>query len=390
MRLFLALVLLSAGAALAQEEMGLDLSEEKPPAAPPELRPVLGVLSVKAADAEDQSAARARLVEAELLKQTSAGEQFQTVIEPSVARQILGAGFQKAEACGDFACLADTARSLKAHRLLRLTVEKAGAGSVVRLFAWDPTREAVINLSVDSAEKAERTFAGLGGKSQAAKDREFMKKVIPFLAQALTELSTPLGKIVIDNADQSAIVLLDGDDVGVGSLEQVVQPGPHKVKVTAAGYQAFNESVSVGPLETKEVKVTLIANPIDEKPVVAPVVVEDKPLYAKPGLYLAIAGAAAVVTGVILGQSAQGVKNKLDTTDVPVPVTRTEAKAAETNALLANILVGAGSAAVVGGVTWIIVTIPPPPPSAVVKPGGDENESVVVPTGAQISFGGSF
>jgi hypothetical protein len=85
------------------------------------------------------------------------------------------------------------------------------------------------------------------------------------------------------------------------------------------------------------------------------------------------------------------VKTKLGAGGDPLGVTRTEAKAAPTNALLANILVGVGSAAVVGGVTWIIVTLPPPPPTVPVKTNpGEPTETTAPAPGAFLSFGGHF
>ena len=102
--------------------------------------------------------------------------------------------------------------------------------------------------------------------------------------------------------------------------------------------------------------------------------------------------------GVALGairadiDRARGLK-KIEAGGDPVGVTRAEAKAAPTSALLANILVGAGAAAVVGGVTWIVLTPTPGAPAAapVPKTGtGEPIETNPTPTGAMINFGGSF
>ncbi len=385
-----ALPLILIASVAGAQEFELDLSEEKPAATPPEYRPTLGVISVKAADKEDVSASRARQFEAELLKQLQQGDLLQTVIEPSAVKQQLGADFAAADACTDYACLEGVAKKLKVHRLVRLTVQKQGAGSLVTMYGWDPGFNEVLVVSQDSGEKAEKAFLGVAGKSQATKDREFLKKMQGFISQVQKTLAIPNGKIVVDNADPSAIVTVDGTEGGVGSVEVVVQRGIRTVKVTSAGYKPFEQTVTVEQAKSVEVKVSLVAIPIDPVVVQKPVETQGGGIFTKPGLYLTIVGAIAVGTGIALGQSAQAVKNKLQAGGDPVAVSRADAKNAPTNALLANILVGAGSAAVAGGVTWIIVTLPPPPPKATKTGTGEPTESSPAPTGAFLSVGGSF
>lgn len=388
LRSTLAVVLL-ATSALAQD-FELDLSEEKPPATPVEFRPNLGVLSVKAADTEEVSASRARQLEAELLKQLGQGDQFQTVVEPSMARSTLGVDFAKADACTDYACLEAAAKKLKVHRLVRLTVQKHGAGSLVTMYGYDPGFNEVLVVSQESGEKAEKSFLGVAGKSQAQKDREFLKKIYPFLVQVQKTLSIPNGKIVIDN-DPSGLAFVDGVEQGMGSLEAIAQRGTRTVKVTSQGYKPFEQTVTVEPGKAVEVKVQLVAIPLDPVIVQKPVEEPKGGIFTKPGLYLAIVGAAAVATGIGLGQAAQGVKTKLESGTEIVPVTRAEAKNAPTNAILANVLVAAGGAALVGGVTWIILTpsgAPPPAPAPKIQT--EPTETTPTPTGAMIHFGGSF
>ncbi len=388
-RRVLPLLFLVAGAAHAQG-FELDLTEEKP-VVPVEFRPTLAVLSIKAADADETSGPRARQLEAELLKQLGQGDQYQTVIEPSAAQKALGADFSKAEACVDYACFEGVARQLKVHRVMRLTVQRQGAGSLVTVYAWDPGFNEVLVVAQDSQEKAEKTFLGVAGKSQAQKDREFVKKMNGFLVQAQKSLATPNGKIVVDN-DPSAVAIVDGQECGVGSCEYIAQRGTHTVKATAAGYKPFEQTVTVEPSTQVDVRVLLVALPIDPVVVQKPVEQPSNGLFSRPGLYIAVAGAIAAGVGIAFGQSAQAVKTRLDAGGDPVGVTRSEAKAAPTNAALANVLVGVGAAAVAGGVTWIVLTPTPAAPAPVVKPGTIEpTESVTPPpTGAMLNLGGSF
>lgn len=376
--------------ALAQDFEGLDLSGDEPtPQIANEYRPTLAVISVKAADKEDVSASRARQLEAELLKQLGQGDLFQTVTEPSQVRTQLAAEFAAAEACIDYACFDALAKKLNVHRVVRLTVAKHGAGSMVEMYGFDPGFNEVLHVGQESGEKAEKSFLGVAGKSQAAKDKEFLKKMGGFLTQVQKRLSTANGKIIVDNADPGALVTIDSSEGGVGNVEAIVQRGVRTVKVTAKGFKPFEKSVTVEPAKDVTVQVTLEAIPLD--PVAQPVVKEgpSQNVFTKPGLYLALIGAGAIATGIAFGQSAQNVKTRVEAGGDPVQVTRAEAKGAPTQALLANVLVGAGAAAVAGGVTWIIVTLPPPAPTESVKPVIEPTESVT-PAGAMLRIGGSF
>lgn len=383
-------LVLLAGVVHAQE-FELDLSgEEKAPEVPTELRPTIGVISVKAADKEEVSASRARQFEAEFLKSLEQGERFQTIVSPSTAKVMLGAEYAAADACVDYACLEGVAKKLKVHRLVRLTVQKQGAGSLVTMYGWDPGFNEVLVVSQESGEKAEKSFLGVAGKSQAQKDKDFLKRMQGFIGQVQKTLSIANGKIIVDNAEPTAMVSVDGVEVGTGSLETIAQRGSRTVKVTAAGYSPFAQNVTIEPGKTVDVKVSLIALAIEPVVVQKPVEEPKSSIFAKPGLYLAVVGAIAVGTGIAFGQSAQAVKTKLEAGGDPVGVTRAEAKAAPTNAMLANVLVGAGSAAVVGGVTWIVLTLPPPPPKVQKTGTGEPTETTAPVPGAFLSVGGSF
>lgn len=374
------------------QEFELDLTEEKP-AVPTEFRPTLCVLSVKASDGDDVSSSRARQLEAELLKQLGQGDLFQTVVEPSSARTQLGADFAKTETCTDYSCMEAAARKLKVNRLVRLTVQKHGVGSMVTMYGYDPGFNEVLVVSQESGEKAEKSFLGVAGKTQAQKDREFLKRINGFLVQVQKTLAIPNGKIAVDN-DPSAMVAVDGVEAGLGSLEVVAPRGIRTVKVTSPGYKPFEVTVTVEQAKTVGVKVSLVALPLEPVLVVKRVESTSGGVFTRPGLYLAVLGAAAVGVGIAFGQSAARVKGLLAAGGDPVGVTRADAKAAPTSALLANVLVAAGGAAVVGGVTWVILTpTPGGPPKAAPRPTGagePTDATTPGPSGAMINFGGSF
>lgn len=386
-RSFIAVALscLVAAPALAQD-FELDLSEEKPAKPPPELRPTLAVLSVTAGDKEEASVGRAKQLEAELLKQLAQGDDFQTVMEPSLVAKTLEGDAGKALTCNDWGCFEALAKQLKVHRVVRLTVVKSGPGSEVTVLAYDPGFSELLTLQQESGEKAERSFLGVAGKSQAQKDREFIKKIAPFLRTAMAKVATPNGKIAVDSPEASAAATIDGAEAGIGSFEAIVQRGSHVVKVAVAGFEPYEETVKVEPLQTVPVKVTLKAKELVAAP---PVAVQQeatgKPLYQRPGLYVAVAGAVAVGVGIAFGQMAAGVQNKVNAGGDPVDVTRAAAKAAPTQALLANILVGAGAAMIAGGTVWMILT-----PTVSTAPSVDQPGETTTTTGAMLGVGGTF
>jgi hypothetical protein len=376
-------VSLLASTALGQG-FELDLSEEKPNV-PSALRPSLAVLSVLAADGDEGSIGRARQLEAELLKHLMQSDEFKTVVEPPAAAAGLGPAAESARQCLDYACFDAAAKALKVSRAVRLTVQRSGAASLVVIYGFDPGFNEVLTFEQDSAEKAEKAFLGMGGKSQAQKDREFLKKLVPFVKSSLSKLATPNGKLEVDNVATTFPVQIDGALAGTGSFEQVVQRGPHTVRVEVEGYLPFEQTVSVEPLQTVPVKISLTAKPI-ARPDPQPSAPRGTTILARPGLYLAVAGAIATAAGVALGQSAVAVNRALASDASPVPVTRAAAKAGVTHALLANILVAVGAAAVVGGTTWVVLTPSFGPDQ---RPGIEPSESTSI-NGAVLEFGARF
>lgn len=384
--LFLLLLALPAPA----QDFELDISEDADePRTTEELKPTLAIISVRAADKDDTSGPRARQLLAEFMKQLNSDGRFASIVAPDAAKIQLGGEYAKFDACTDYACFEEAAKQLKVHRVVRLTVEKRGPGSQVEMFGYDPGFAEILHVGQDSGEKAEKTFFGVAGKSQAKKDQEFLKKMVPFLKQVQRRLATANGNIHVDNADPGALVSIDNAQVGAGSLDFIAPRGVHTVKVTSAGYKPFEQSVTVEPNKSVNVQVTLEAIPLD--PGTQPKVVEaanPKTGGVVGGTVMAVAGAAAVVTGIILVVQAQAVARQLNgaTPGTPVTVSRADAKAAPGKNIAGDVLMGVGGAAMAGGITWVAVTLAPEPPKAtnkVIEP----TEST---TGAMIYFGGSF
>lgn len=336
-------------------DVGLDLSEGTVAA---EYRPTLAVLGATAADADETSPERAKLILQEVLRQAGEGDQFKMVMGPDVAEKQLGQDWAAAKACATWDCFEKVAKTLKVHRVLLATVHREGAGSAVTMMSFDPGFSQLSTTTQESQEKAERKFAGLGGKSQATKDREFMKKMTGFVKTTLKGLATGNGKIVVDNLDGSVAVLIDGAEAGSGAFDAVVQRGAHVVKVASARYEPFEETVTVAPGKAVTVRVALRAKALERSLASQQTAPAGPSVFARPGLYVAVAGLAAAGVGIALGQVAQATAAKAKTPDADgvVPLTRAQANGAKTDALLANVLVAAGGAMVAGGTIWVILT----------------------------------
>ncbi len=352
--------LLTSSLALAQ---GYELDLTEKPQVPEEFRPSIAVLGVTAGDEtpDPLTVARAKLLESELDRVVASDTGFGRIVSPTDAAKALGGDADAARKCIDFACLDQYAKKIKVDRLILALITKSGPGHVVKVYGFDGALAEVVQAEFESAEKQEKAamggFAGLQGKSQASKDKELVKRGTPVFTEVEKKLTTANGKISIDTAEPTALTTLsNGVEGGTGSFIKVVPRGAYEVKTSAPEYQPFEAHVTVEPLKTAEVKVVLIAKPMEVKAV--PIVREEvTPPLKRPGVYLAVAGAVAVVVGVVLGQNAKAIEAKaVDANqDGRLDITRSQAKSAQTDALLANVLVGAGGAAIAGGAIWFFV-----------------------------------
>ncbi len=346
--------LLVPARALAQDELGLDFSEAK---TPPEFRPAIAFVGVTPEQAEEPLAVRAKLLEAELFKLIGESERFSVVKAPV---DVAGVS-TTARKCLDFACLEALAEKLGVHRVIICTLAKSGPGTVLSINGFDPTLPAVLPATVESGEKAEKAamggFAGLAGKSQAQRDKDFLAKVRGPFNEMVKHVSTPLGKISVDVIEQGAVTWWKNKELGTGSFEKALPVGNYEIEVRSDSYQSFNATVAVESMKKAEVKVTLIAKPVERpvEPIVA--VVPEVPVYKRPGVYVALAGAIMVGVGLAFGGMAKSTENRAvdGDHDGVIDVTRSQAQSAKTQALLANILVPIGACVFAAGALWAFV-----------------------------------
>jgi hypothetical protein len=90
------------------------------------------------------------------------------------------------------------------------------------------------------------------------------------------------------------------------------------------------------------------------------------PILTRPSVWVAAAGAVALAVGAGVGSSVSSFqKRAVDANgDGVLDVTRAELAGAQRNALIANVLMGVGAAAVGAGAIWFFVE-PAPPASPV-------------------------
>jgi len=337
----------------------LDLSE---PEIPPEFRPTIAVIGVSSGETVDDAIvnSRAKQLEAELLKSTTGNAAFGTVMNPAQVASELGADAAAARKCTDFACLDAIAKKLKVDRLISGLVTKSGPASLLTLHGFDRVLPEVVEELIESNERAEKAkiggFAGIQGKSQAQKDKEFAKSAVPVFFEVLEKIKTSNGKITVDSGEATSVATANGAEFGIGSFEKVVPRGSYDIKVTAAGYEAYETRVTVEPQKVAPVKVLLAAKEIKAAPPEVVAVASGTPVFERPGLYITIVGLAAVGVGLGLGVSAKNTETRGKPVNGISPISRTAAKGAQTNAMLANVLVGAGAAVAVGGGLWFALT----------------------------------
>ncbi|MBL8957225.1 MAG: PEGA domain-containing protein [Myxococcaceae bacterium] len=379
--------------ALAQDELGLDFSEAKTPA---EFRPAIAFVGVTPEQAEEPLAVRAKLIEAELLKSLNESERFGTVKAPV---DVAGVS-TTARKCHDFACLEALAEKLGVHRIVYCTLAKAGPGTVLSINGFDPTLPAVLPATVESGEKAEKAamggFAGIAGKSQAQRDKEFLAKVRGPFAEMLKHIATPLGKMAVDVIEQNAVTTWKNRELGTGSFEKALPVGSYEITVRTDGYEEFATTVTIEPLKKAEVKVTLVAKSIERPPEPVVATEPETPLYQRPGVYVALAGAVLVGVGLAMGAMAKSTENRAVDGDLDgrIDITRAQANGARTQALLANVLVPLGACVFAAGALWAFVvplvfnkSVAPKAPTGPGSPGDPAEGSGF---GAAAMFGGSF
>jgi hypothetical protein len=302
------------------------------------------------APAKDKPPAPAKPVEpkAEVAKPTSVAKPVAAKADPKpkapdkktkdAARKAYGEG-EKAYAAGDYA--AAYAGFSKANELIPSSQAAYWAAK-----ALDGQGKAEEAISAYERLLVDPDFGKLGDEKTAdarARMAELKGKLV--------------GEISVVTAPAGATVLVDGTpQTGETPLTVKLPPGPHKLSVTAPGFDPKDVELDVKGGEKSEQKLELVAKapppppppePVVEAPAPPPPPPPPPPRSKVPAyITLGIAGAGAVV-GTIFGIKALGSKSDFDKTP-----TGGSADDTERNALIADMAFGV---AITLGVTGIVL-----------------------------------
>ena len=383
--LLLAFALLAPAPATAQG-LGLDLSEENPTlvadpsAGSPELRPSLALLAVSAlaegGEPRKAEVARAARLGGALLAAAQLTGWFSTVLTPDEARTALAERAGEVAACESAECLQELAAALGVERVVNIRLEFGAAGPGLR--AW--------SLARGDSEARETVV------EPSAAGRGFERRVALAWKPLLEGLSTRLGLLAVRSISPRATVSLGDRVLGVGSVEEPVPAGRHTLKLLENDSLPFETEVVVEPGGSAEVEAKLVPRPRAPEMATAPLSTSQTgtaQLWRRPGLYVAAAGAIALASGIGFGVSAGSIEERAGDADGDGirDITRAEALTARSHAMLANVLVGVGAAALTGGGLWFFLE---PAPTLPRPEGADEPGESGRSAGLIFTAGGAF
>jgi len=385
----LALLPVFAYAQDAQPEeggLGLDLSSPPPPAGE-DFRPSLAVVGILPETEDEADVASA--VASALAQATRKRNTFNPVVAPDQARSSLGDGYADAIKCAEASCLETLGNNLDVERLLLGRLGREGKRFKLELLVYARGLGTLERASVEGRTK-----------------NEVNRRARSALAPLLEKVADSLALLKLKTNLSGATVTLGERELGVGSMEKRVPTGTFTLKVAAPEYAPFEEEVRLAPGATLEVEATLRELPANRAP---PQVVEAlKPsspevgaktssrgggVLTRPGLYVAVAGLAALGTGIALGLQVQAVAQRTRDAnrDGLLDVTRAELLNAYNTAPYANGLMAAGGALTAGGALWFFLTPTPAPVAAPPPPSSEPSASrSPVPAGLRIGVGGAF
>lgn len=350
---------------------GLDLTGDTPRI---DLRPTLALIGVAvkpsgggpitAPGATDR--ALAERITSTLLGEARKSGSFQ-VLTPDEVRTKLALGYADALRCAEPQCLERILRQLDAERALIIQLTPAVKETQVRLIGFSRAQRSVETADVENE----------------GPPRDELQTAIADNAQPmLQKLAAPLAVLKVTPTPATAKVLLGGVELGTGAIEKKVSAGTYLLRITADGMAPFERDITLEPGGALDVPVSLSSLQPGarvaayEDPDMAPGVRASAgggpAIWSRPGFYVALGGLAVVAAGAGMGAMAQSVGARaVDANgDGVLDITRGEALAAERNALLGNILMGVGGAAIAGGAAWMFIAPSPRPASAAVGSGG--------------------
>jgi hypothetical protein len=359
--------LVAPGLAFGQE-FGLDLTRDGP-----NLQPSLAILPVVTTEEDAERAAPIARALATIAKASSL---FSRIVPANEASDLLRRKNSAAE-CRDTDCLSELSHLLGVDRLLIAELDSAE-----------------LRLSVFDWAAGMLTPSAVSADALAASD--LVRPLQPVAGALLQKVAAPLGEISVTTNLDAAQIHWGSKLIGNGrTFRGAVPAGTLPVKVTASGYETYEETVTVAPAGKAEVDAELtVAVPAAALPQVAVVDEEfepvrrtkprGKPLWERPGFIAAAAGALVLGVGLGFGMSANAVNAQMKDVnqDGLLDITLAKVREGQRNATLANVLGTLGAVGLGAGVGWLVIDIR--------APSGTRSLAAASDFGVGVALNGSF
>lgn len=347
----LSLVVLCSSSVAFTQELGLDLSDAA------DYRPTAALVGISVVDpklpkdtGEKLKVDQAASIAVSALEKS---QQFSSVLPPGDVFGHISEEYVEALGCAEPKCLASLAEKIDVNQLFIGQLIDKGAKPTLRLISYTRYLETFAQTELEP------------GKTP----KDFEKAVAAGLEAAAAKVTVQLGQLELASSTTGARAFLGKQPLGAVPFKKLVPAGHYTIRVEADGYMADEIDLELGAASNKQLESNLVPKTAEVEQVVDPPpsinetfdeVPAGKPLWKRPGLYVAAGGAAVAGLGLVLGSAAKGIEARaIDTnSDGVLDVTRAEASAARTWALLANVLVGVGAASLGGGVVWALLPAP--------------------------------
>jgi len=382
--------------AAAQEGLGLDLTSDTM-----DLRPTLAVVGVDLAEGNPKKDGWVLKYIGTLISANAAKSNlFLSVMKPEDVAQKLGDKYAEAVKCAEDACMAELANVLGVERVLTAQASHGATDSILKLNAFSRGAVEVQSTTVD-----------VKGPPRG----DYFKKTLLALKPVFQSLSTRLAHLKVAPSLDTAKVMLGDRQLGIGTVDVKVSAGTYALKAEVEGF-AGQQQVSLEPGGTADLQLEM--QPVRESapkavaaagtgskappaPSTSPIRPpegpgEEGPLanasasrapapapagkggpfslesYLKhPGTYVGAAGVVALLAGAGVGAVAGAAGGRMVDAnhDGVLDITRSDALAAQNQAVIANVLFAAGAVGLAGGGAWLFVS-PPKGGGVAVSAGG--------------------
>ncbi|HEU4758984.1 MAG TPA: hypothetical protein VFT91_03280 [Dehalococcoidia bacterium] len=371
-------------ASRAQEGLGLDLTTDTM-----DLRPSLAVVGVDLAEGNPKRDGWILNYLGTLISANAAKSNlFVTVMKPDEVAQKLGDKYAEAVKCAEDTCMVEIATALGVERVLTAQASHGATTSGLKLNAFTRATLAVSPATVEV---------------KGPPHGDYFKKTVLALKPLFQGLSGKLAHLKVTPSLDTAKVTLGDRDLGTGTVDVKVSAGSYLLKAIADGF-AGQQQVTLEEGGSADLQVAM--EPVREEGAAkvasaggktSPGSTSSTPagpgpdngalasaarkpsgpglsldaFLKHPGTYVGAAGAVAILVGAGMGATAVATGGRaVDANrDGVLDITRSDALAARSQAVIANVLFAAGALGLAGGGAWIFVS-PPKGGGVAVSAGG--------------------